>query len=101
MCYIPLSNDQQHLTAIDINSHMNLKPQDILFILKLIAIQKAPWTFNKLSAELGMSPSEVHAAAKRSTIARLTIKNGEGIYPNIRNLEEFLFHGIQYVFIPD
>ncbi|MCP4186263.1 MAG: hypothetical protein GY763_01540, partial [Gammaproteobacteria bacterium] len=29
------------------------------------------------------------------------IKNEAGVYPNIRNLEEFLLHGIQYVFIPE
>ena len=80
---------------------MNLKPQDILFLLKLVAQGKQPWSFNKLSIEIGMSPSEVHAAAKRSIAARLAIKSDEGIFPNIRNLEEFLMHGIQYVFIPE
>ena len=80
---------------------MNLKPQDVLFLLKLVAMGRQPWSFNKLSIDLGMSPSEVHAAAKRSVAARLAIKNDSGIYPNIRNLEEFLLHGIQYVFIPE
>lgn len=80
---------------------MNLKPQDILFLLKLVAHGKKPWSFNKLSVELGMSPSEVHAAAKRAVAARLAIKEDVGIWPNIRNLEEFLLHGIQYVFIPE
>jgi len=80
---------------------MNLKPQDILFLLKLVALGKKPWVFNKIAVELGMSPSEVHAAAQRSLAARLAIKEGENIWPNIRNLEEFLFHGIQYVFVPE
>jgi hypothetical protein len=80
---------------------MNLKPQDVLFLLKLVALGKNPWSFNKLAVEVGMSPSEVHAAAKRVLAARLAIKEGEAIRPNIRNLEEFLIHGIQYVFVPE
>jgi len=80
---------------------MNLKPQDILFLLKLVALAKKPWSFNKLSVDLAMSPSEVHAAAKRALAAKLAVKEGDRIWPNIRNLEDFLLHGIQYVFVPE
>ena len=48
-----------------------------------------------------MSSSEVHAAAKRTLAARLSIKYEDKIRPHIRNLEEFLMHGIQYVFVPE
>ncbi len=80
---------------------MNLKPQDILLLLKLVALGKKSWSFNKLAVDLGMSASEVHAAAKRAIAARLAVKEDANIYPNIRNLEEFLLHGIQYVFVPE
>ena len=80
---------------------MNLKPQDILFLLKLVALGKKSWSFNKLSVDLSMSPSEVHAAAKRALAARLAIKEDGDIRPNICNLEDFLLHGIQYVFVPE
>lgn len=80
---------------------MNLKPQDVLFLLKLVSLNKAPWSFNKLAVELGMSPSEVHSAAKRSIAARLARKDDGIILPNIRNMDEFLLHGLQYVFIPE
>ena len=80
---------------------MNLKPQDILFLLKLISMGTAPWSFNKMSVDLSMSPSEVHAAAKRAIAARLAFKDDGKIWPNIRNLEDFLLHGIQYVFVPE
>lgn len=80
---------------------MNLKPQDILFLLKLVCVGKNHWSFNKLALELGMSPSEVHAAAKRALAARLAVKEGDSIWPNIRNLGEFLEHGIQYTFVPE
>ena len=80
---------------------MNLKPQDILFLLKLVSVGKESWSFNKIALDLGMSPSEIHAASRRAIAARLAIKEGNNIWPNIRNLEEFLLHGIQYVFIPE
>jgi len=80
---------------------MTLKPQDVLFLLKLVSLNKAPWIFNELAIALGMSASEVHAAAKRVVVARLAIKQAGEILPNIRNLQEFLLHGIQYVFVPE
>ncbi len=83
------------------NDEMNLKPQDILFLLKLVALDKKPWSFNELGIDLGMSPSEVHAAARRSLAARLAVRDGDNIRPNIRNLADFLEQGIQYVFIPE
>ncbi|MGB5298168.1 MAG: nucleotidyltransferase domain-containing protein [Thiogranum sp.] len=80
---------------------MNLKPQDVLFLLKLVAINNNDWSFSTLAYELGMSPSEVHGAARRALAARLAIKKDSRIEPNLRNLEEFLLHGIQYVFVPE
>ena len=80
---------------------MSLKPQDVLFLLKLIARRKQSWTFNELAVELSMSPSEVHAAAKRAIAARLAIKDEKHIRPNIRNLTEFLKHGLQYTFFAE
>ena len=70
-------------------------------LLKLISYGKKAWSFNKIALELGMSPSEVHAAAKRTLAARLSIKHENKIRPQIRNLEEFLMHGVQYVFVPE
>ena len=80
---------------------MNLKPQDILFLLKLVAMGDQSWSFNKIAVDLGMSPSEVHAAAKRAVSAKLAIRENGDIWPDIRNLEDFLLHGIQYVFVPE
>lgn len=80
---------------------MSLKPQDLLFLLKLVARNGEPWTFNELAIELGMSSSEVHAAANRAIAARLAIKADTDIRPHIRNLTEFLLHGAQYVFSPE
>lgn len=77
-----------------------LKAQDILVLLKLVAVGKRPWTYNQLSFELGMSPSEVHAGVKRALAAGLAIQKGEKIVPFLSNLEEFIVHGLRYVFMP-
>ncbi len=61
---------------------MNLKPQDVLFLLKLVALGKIAWSFNKLSVDIGMSSSEVHAVAKRAITARWAIKKDELINPD-------------------
>lgn len=80
---------------------MVLKPQDVLFLLKLVAINGRGWTYNSLAVELGMSPAETHAAAKRALAAQLAVKREGEILPNIRNMEEFLVHGLRYVFVPE
>lgn len=80
---------------------MNLKSQDILFLLKLVSLGKKLWTFNSIALELGMSPSEVHAASNRSLAARLAVKEENTVWPNTRNLAEFIEHGVQYVFVPE
>lgn len=81
---------------------MILKPQDILVLLKLVAMGRVEWSYNQLAVDLGMSPSEVHAAIKRALAAQLAIQEGEGaIAVNVRNLKEFLIHGLKYAFVPD
>jgi hypothetical protein len=78
-----------------------LKPQDVLFLLKLVALHGKVWSYNKLAVDLGMSPAEVHAAGKRAVAAQLAVQRQGTLIPNIRNLTEFLVHGIRYVFVPE
>ena len=80
---------------------MILKPQDILVLLKLVAIGRNDWSYNRLAVELGMSPSEVHSALKRALTASLALQKADKITPYIRNLEEFLVHGIRFAFVPE
>jgi len=80
---------------------MILKPQDVVILLKLIAIGKAPWSYGPLAVSLWMSPSEVHAGVKRTIAARLASKRKDRAIPNARNLEEFIIHGLPYVFVPE
>lgn len=78
---------------------MNLKPQDIYILLKLVALGKASWSYASVAGELFMSTSEVHAGIKRAVAARLMPLQG-GL-PLKKSLEEFLVHGVKYAFPPD
>lgn len=78
-----------------------LKPQDVFILLKLVAIGDAPWSYSRMAGALWMSPSEVHAGVKRAVKARLASMWQERVIPNARNLEEFLVHGVPYVFVPE
>lgn len=78
-----------------------LKPQDVLVMLKLVAIGQQPWSYAWLAVSLGMSPSQLHSAVQRALAAQLAVKNEGVITPHIRNLEEFLVHGLRFVFVPE
>lgn len=80
---------------------MILKPQDLVILLKLVAISKADWSFSSLSVDLFMSPSEVHAGIRRAMAANLAVKIKDRVTPAIRCLEEFVTHGLRYVYVPD
>ena len=77
---------------------MILKPQDIVVLLKLSALESKEWSFASLAADLYMSPSEVHAGIKRATAARLFDETRR--LPVRKNLEEFLVHGVKYAYPP-
>ncbi|GAC1468400.1 MAG: hypothetical protein PVSMB11_04030 [Desulfuromonadaceae bacterium] len=77
---------------------MTLKPQDIVVLLKLVALGSNEWTFASLAADLNMSPSEVHAGIKRANASRLFDESRK--MPIRKNLEEFLAHGVKYAYPP-
>ena len=76
-----------------------LKPQDIIVLLKVIVMGKAPWTISSLAKSLHMSASEVHGALSRAEHAGLYA--GSKRRPNRTALREFLAHGIRYAFAPE
>jgi hypothetical protein len=79
---------------------MVLKPQDVLVVLKLLALGQQPWSYAGLAGQLGMSASQLHSAVKRALAAQLAVRKGDDIVPHLRNLEEFLVSGLKYVFVP-
>src|ERR1700674_2307342 len=80
---------------------MALKPQDVYVVLKIVAANSERAPYSSLAAELAMSPSEVHACVQRAQLCHLLhgprLKNR----PNYSALEEFLVHGLKYVFPPE
>lgn len=58
---------------------MQLKPQDFLVALKLVAWGERRWTYARLAQELGISVSEAHACIKRGSQAGLLLPNREPV----------------------
>lgn len=77
---------------------MTLKPQDVVVVLKLALAEGRRSTYANLASQLGISASEVHAAAKRAETARLLTPDKRGPRPNRRALLEFVLHGVRYAF---
>jgi hypothetical protein len=77
---------------------MILKPQDILILIKLVALGDAEWSYSSLASKLSMSPSEVHSGLKRAVAARLMDEWRRR--PVKQALEEFLIHGVKYAYPP-
>lgn len=80
---------------------MNLKPQDIVVLLKLVAQGDMDWVYSRLAMQLCMSSSEIHSAMKRANSAGLMMDKGETIMPDAKNLEEFIVYGVKYAFAPE
>jgi DNA-binding Lrp family transcriptional regulator len=80
---------------------MVLKPQDVYVTLKIVASPAGRAPYAQLAAELGMSPSEVHASVQRAQNCRLLHGPKQKNRPNYNALEEFLLHGLKYAFPPD
>jgi len=80
---------------------MILKPQDVVVLLKLVALNDQLWTFQRLAVELSISQSEVHAAVRRAVAARLMSEAASSTGRPMRpQLLEFLVHGVKYAYPP-
>lgn len=89
---------------------MELRPQDVVVVLKLVASFPKPWTYGQLGEELSMSPSQVFRSVDRAEIARLLDTRALPLpppgwaqdhpmsWPNRGNLKEFLVYGVKYAF---
>jgi len=77
---------------------MELKPQDLLVLLKAAAHPGQRWTYAALGEALTLSASEVHASVKRAVAAGLAVARGRGDWAPVRPaLAEFAVHGVRYV----
>jgi hypothetical protein len=73
-----------------------MKGQDVLVLLKFVAIGGREFQVHPLAKELGISPSELSLSIRRSILAGLIDPVDKGcIRPA---LLEFMLHGFRYVF---
>jgi hypothetical protein len=77
---------------------MELKPQDLLVLLKVAAHPLQRWTYASLGEALSLSASEAHASVKRAVACGLAVSPARGEWSPLRpQLLEFLLHGVRYV----
>lgn len=94
-----------------------MKSQDLVVLLKLVSLQEGeseptpgqpqprsqgddPYSVRNLEALLGISKTEINASIKRSLSSGLATKdrNTGRANPNRRNLNNFIIHGMKFVF---
>lgn len=73
-----------------------MKPQDIVILLKIAALDTDTWQQKPLAESLFLSQSEVSQSVSRSLYAGLLMENGKVVVRSA--LREFLQFGIAYVF---
>lgn len=78
------------------SQNIQLKPQDILMLLKIISIATEQWNQKPLADSLGMSQSEVSEAVSRCKYAGLLDVAGKIVMK--QGFLQFLQYGLRYVF---
>ena len=76
--------------------NIQIKPQDILLLLKIICENNSKWNQGPMAKALGMSQSEVSESVSRSKFAGLLDPQGKTVMKMA--LMEFLQYGLRYVF---
>lgn len=74
----------------------NMRPQDVVILLKIIALGDKEWFHHSLANEIGISQSEVSQSLNRSMEAGLIDQSRKKVMRLA--LMEFLQFGIRYVF---
>jgi hypothetical protein len=78
---------------------MELKPQDVLVLLKQVANPATIWTYATLAESLHLSASQAHRSVQRCLAAGLAVSKGRGEWQAVRStLLEFAVHGVRYAF---
>lgn len=77
-------------------NHKGMRPHDIVILLKIIALDDAPWYMKDLANTLYISAGEVSESLNRSMIAGLISNNKKRVLRSA--LLEFILYGLKYVF---
>jgi hypothetical protein len=73
-----------------------LLPQDVVVLAKLVSYKGERPPIAQVAGDLTLSPSQVHASLKRLERSRLI--DAQTGRPLLKAVEEFLNHGVKYVF---
>ena len=76
--------------------NQQLKPQDVLLLLKIVSDNNPSWNQKPMAEALGLSQSEVSEAVGRCKFSGLLAPNGKTVMRMA--LLEFLQFGLRYVF---
>lgn len=94
MLYLLFAN--RELKLMTMKKHNGMRPQDIVVLLKIIALKTDTWRNIDIANGLHISQSEVSEALNRCRIARLIDNKKRTVFKNA--LSEFLIFGLKYVF---
>lgn len=78
------------------NMELMLKAHDIYILLAIAPNHSSEWTYDTLSAELGIAKSEAYRSLQRSASSHLFAPEPRRV--RIAALLEFISHGIRYAF---
>ena len=78
------------------NSKQNMKPQDIVLLLKIVSLNNTSWNQSTVAEELGISQAEISESVARSKNSGLLDSKGKTVMKYA--LSEFLQYGIRYAF---
>ncbi len=78
------------------SQNQQLKPQDVLLLLKIVSDNDPSWNQKPVAEALGLSQSEVSEAVARCKYSGLLAPNGKAVMK--LGLMEFLQYGLRYVF---
>lgn len=74
----------------------NLKPQDVLLLLKILSKREIYWRIIDLAHELYMSPSEITLGLERLKLSGLLDADKKNLHRSA--VLEFLIYGLKYIF---
>ena len=76
--------------------HNGMRQQDVVVLLKMLALGDKPWQLKDLASSLYISPSEISESLNRSQFAGLVSYDKKKV--NRLNFYDFISHGFKYVF---
>ena len=79
----------------------NLRPLDVLLVLKLLAQPSSEWTYKALGESVGVSGSQAFSSVNQAARSGLLYFPALQDTLNRANIREFLVHGLKYAFPVD